>query len=136
MLEQWEANRLLAMPKIYSSGAVVDLSRGADNDYQVETNDGTEFFLFDVRGPGRNPRKARFQLRYRRNIVLARMCLAAPHTNPGEIKIDGPHFHRYHEGYDVRFAEPCEHFGDLVEALNNFCDRINLPAPSIGGGVS
>lgn len=136
MLEQWEANRLLATPKIYSSGAVVDLSRGADNDYQVETNDGTEFFLFDVRGPGRNPEKARFQLRYRGSIVLARMCLAVPHTNPDETKIDGPHFHRYREGYDARFAEPCGPFDGLVEALNYFCDRIILPAPSTDGGMS
>jgi hypothetical protein len=129
MLEQWEANRLLAVPKIYSSDAVVDLSRDACNDYQVETNDGTEFFLFDVHGPGRNPRKAVFQLRYRRHIVLARMCLV-PHTNPDGAKLDGPHFHRYREGYGDRFAEACGHFDDLVEALNNFCERINLPAPS------
>jgi hypothetical protein len=136
MLEQWEANRLLATPKIYSSDAVVDLSRDAHNDYQVETHDGTEFFLFDVRGPGRNPRKARFQLRYRRNIVLARMCLTVSHTDPDGTKVDGPHFHRYREGYDARFAEACGHFEGLTEALNNFCDRINLPAPSTDGGMS
>jgi hypothetical protein len=136
MLEQWEANRLLAMPKIYSYDAVVDLGRGADNDYQIETDDGTEFFLLDVRGPGRNPSKARFQLRYRRNIVLARMCLAAPHTNPDGAKIDSPHFHRYHEGCDDKVAETCGHFSNLMEALNSFCRSVNLPVPNADGGVS
>jgi hypothetical protein len=71
MLEQWEADHLLRARKLYSHDAVVDLGRGADNDYQVETDDGLEFFLLDVRGPGRNPAKARFQLRYRRDIVFS-----------------------------------------------------------------
>jgi hypothetical protein len=136
MLEQWEANQLLATPKIYSYEAIVDLSRGADNDYQVETDDGTEFFLLDVRGPGRNPAKARFQLRYRRDVVLARMCLTVSHTNPDGERIGAPHFHQYREGYDDKFAGVCRHFDSLTEALTNFCGRINLPAPSTHGGMS
>ena len=75
MLEQWEADQLLLARKVYSHDTVVDLGHGTDNDYQVETDDGTEFFLLDVRGPGRKPAKARFQLRYRRTIVLARMSI-------------------------------------------------------------
>jgi hypothetical protein len=136
VLERWRANRLLVTPKVYSYDAVVDLGRGADNDYQIETNDGTEFFLLDVRGPGRNPSKARFQLRYRRNIVLARMYLAAPRTNPDGTKVDSRHFHRYHEEYGDRIAEACRRFRNLTEALNSFCQSINLPMPNTDGGMS
>lgn len=136
MLEQWEADHLLLAPKIYSLDATVDLGRGADNDYQVETDDGLEFFLLDVRGPMRDPHKARFQLRYRRDIVLARMCLKARHTNPDGECFDGPHFHRYREGYDDKFAEPLSPFSDLSDALAHFCRSVNLAEPTIQGGLS
>lgn len=136
MLEQWEADLLLRGRKIYSQAAVVDLGRGADNDYQVETTDGNEFFLLDVRGPGRNPGKACFQLRYRREIVLARMCLAAPHTNPDGAKVPAPHFHRFHEDYHDKIAEHVAEFETLGDALEDFCRRINLPVPTIQGGLA
>lgn len=135
MLAQWEADQLLLARKVYSHDTVVDLCCGADNDYQVETDDGTEFFLLDARGPGRNPAKVRFQLRYRRNIVLARMCLAARHTNPDGERFAGPHFHRYREGYDDKFAEPLDDcYASPGDALKEFCRRINLPTPTIQGG--
>jgi uncharacterized protein DUF6978 len=96
MIEQWEADSLLRARKVYSRDLIVDLGRRADADYPVETADGLEHFLLDVRGPGRNPQKARFQLRYRRSIVLARMCLIVPHRNPDGNRIGShvPHFWR------------------------------------------
>ncbi|MDQ3154786.1 MAG: hypothetical protein M3R63_24670 [Actinomycetota bacterium] len=105
MLEQWEADNLLRAGKVYSHDLIVDLSHGADNDYQVETDDGDELFLLDVRGPGWNPQKVRFQLRYRRSVVLARMCIVAPHTNPGGVKVGSPHFHTYREDYDDKLRQ-------------------------------
>ncbi|OLT09764.1 hypothetical protein BJF78_05995 [Pseudonocardia sp. CNS-139] len=135
MLEQWEADRLLRAGKLYSHGLVVDLSDGADNDYQVETVDGDEFFLLDVRGPGRNPRKVRFQLRYRRTIVLARMCVANPHSNPDGELIPAPHFHEYVEGFDDRVAQYVDSLTSNEEALLWFCDKIKLPAPTMRGGL-
>jgi hypothetical protein len=135
MLEQWEADSLLRASKVYSHSLVVDLSPGADNDYQVESDDSNEFFLLDVRGPGRNPAKARFQLRYRRSIVLARMCIIAPHTNPDGARVDPPHFHLYRENYDVKYAVNVGPYESLDAALGDFCERINLPAPTIQGGL-
>jgi len=134
MLEQWEADQLLLARKVYSHDTVVDLGYGADNDYQVETDNGLEFFLLDVRGPSRNPSKARFQLRYRRNIVLARMCLAGRHTNPDGERFDGPHFHRYREGYGDKFADPIGCHASPGDALEEFCHRVNLPTPKTQGG--
>ncbi|GAA3461442.1 hypothetical protein J2S66_004857 [Saccharothrix longispora] len=60
MLEQWEADHLLRMPKTYSGSLTVDLEQGADDDYQLESDDGTRYFVLDVRRSRRNPRKARF----------------------------------------------------------------------------
>lgn len=133
MLEQWEADHLLRAGKVYSHDVIVDLGRGADNDYHVETDDGDEFFLLDIRGPNRNPSKARFQLRYRRDIVLARLCLVTPHSNPDGAKIGAPHYHRYREDYDDKFAIEAGPFETLDEALLAFCGLINLPAPKIQG---
>lgn len=46
MLEQWKANLLLAVPKIYTVTNMIDLAPGADYDYQLESNDGYEVFIF------------------------------------------------------------------------------------------
>lgn len=135
MLEQWEADRLLRARKVYSHELIVDLSRGADDDYQIETADGDEFFLLDVRGPGRNPEKARFQLRYRRDVVLARMCLTVPHTNPDGAPVGFPHFHTYREGFDAKFARPAGPYDSIDAALVSFCQLIDLPEPRIQGGL-
>lgn len=136
MLEQWEGDRLLVIPKVYSHSTVVDLSMGADDDYALESDDGTEFFLLDIYRPTRNKRKVRFQLRYQRDVILARLCTSVPHTNPDGERIGFPHLHAYREHFDDRFAEQVEPFGDLSEALKFFCNRINLPMPDTQGGVS
>jgi hypothetical protein len=78
--------------------------------------------------------KAKFQLRYRRDIVLARLCTSVPHTNPDGIAIGSPHFHRYREGFGARYAESVGPFSDVPSALNFFCDQLNLPQPDIEGG--
>lgn len=136
MLEQWEADHLLSAPKIYSIDMLVEVGRGADNDYQVETDDGLEFFLLDVRGPTRDPERARFQLRYKRDIVLARLCMKARHTNPDGQRFDGPHLHIYQEGFDAKIAEAVGPFDSIEGALISFCRRINLVEPTIQGGLS
>lgn len=128
MLEQWEADQLLRGAKIYTGQAEVDLSRGADNDYQVESDDGTEFFLLDVR-TGTRSAKTRLQLRYRRNVVLARLCTRGGHTNPDGEVVGAPHYHSYTEGYGDGFALEVGPFEDSTEALLFFCKRINLPEP-------
>src|SRR5690349_5974217 len=105
MLEQWQANRLLAVPKVYAVTTMIDIAPGTDYDYQLESDDGYETFIFDVRVPRRNVSKTRFQLRYQRNIVLARLCHSAPHTNPDREFVESPHFHTYRERFDDKWAE-------------------------------
>ena len=136
MLEQWEGDRLLVIPKVYSRSTVVDLSVGADADYPLESDDGTELFVLDVRRPVRNKRKVRFQLRYQRDIVLTRLCTSVPHTNPDGELVGAPHLHIYREDYEAKFAEQLEPFNDHIDALKFFCKKINLPMPDVQGGIS
>jgi hypothetical protein len=135
MLEQWEADAFLHAQKIYSHAPLVDLSPGTDWDYQIETADSTEFFLLDVRRGHRNPRNARFQLRYQRQLVLARLCMSRPHTNPDGIAVAAPHLHRYREEWADKWAEALDEFHSLEDALAYFCEVINLPVPTMQGGI-
>jgi hypothetical protein len=135
MLEQWKANLLLVVPKVYTATNMIDLAPGTDYDYQLESNDGYEAFIFDVRIPRRNVNKARFQLRYQRSVVLARLCHSAPHTNPDGEFIKSPHFHAYREGFDDKCAESLEGVHGVINSLEVFCRRVNLPLPSFQGGL-
>lgn len=134
MLEQWEAERLLTMPKIYTYDATISLDPGSSQDHPLESHDGTEFFLLDVRRSRRNPQNVRLQLRYRRDVVLARLCLSKRHRNPDQELINAPHFHKYREGYDDKFAEDVDPFVDIAAALGFFCKQINVPMPAMQGG--
>jgi hypothetical protein len=115
---------------------IINVAPGASDFYLLESGDGTESFLLDVQYGRRNPAKARFQLRYERESVLARLCNSVPHTNPDGTAIGAPHFHRYREGFGDRIAQEVEPFGDLQGALKFFCEQIDLPAPQTQGGIS
>jgi hypothetical protein len=136
MLEQWEADKLLRMPKIYSHAATVDLAAGVDVDYQLESDDGTEFFLLDVRRGARNPKAGRFQLRYQRDIVLSRLCFAVPHTNPDGETMGAPHFHRYREDFGAQYATQLDEFEDIEAILRFFCKQLHIAEPITQGGLS
>ncbi len=136
MLEQGQADYLLSMPKVYAETTTIDLSPGTDNFCILESNDESETFFLDIYRGRLNQMKVKLQLRYRRDIVLARLCTSAPHTNPDGTSPASPHLHRYREGFAVRFAESVGPFSDIPTVLNFFCDRVNLPQPDIRGGVS
>ncbi|MEO7196026.1 MAG: hypothetical protein ABIZ05_14645 [Pseudonocardiaceae bacterium] len=113
---------------------MIDLAPGADDYYPLESNDGYEAFIFDVRISRRNVNKARFQLRYQRSVVLARLCHSVPHTNPDGELVKSPHFHTYREGFDDKYAESTEGGHGVIDSLEVFCRRVNLPLPSFQGG--
>ncbi|WP_157358401.1 hypothetical protein [Amycolatopsis sp. ATCC 39116] len=136
MLEQWRADQLLRVAKVYSLSSPINLAQGADDDYPVESDDGSEHFLLDIWRPKRNVRKARFQLRYRRDIVLARLCTSVPHTNPDGLQLGFPHMHRYRESDGDKWAEKVDGTTDLTSALDYFCKAVNLPAPDLQGGLA
>jgi hypothetical protein len=138
MLEQWHADQLLHMPKVYSRTMTVELAPGVHDDYPVESSDGNEHFLFDVYRSLRNPRKASFELRYGRVYVIARLCTSASHlhTNPDGSPIGSPHLHEYREGENDKWANKTREFDDMPEALAFFCKHIHLPIPDIQGGLT
>lgn len=136
MLEQWKADRLLSVPKIYTYSATVSLAPGVHQDYQLESNDGSEFFLLDIRRSKRNPNNARFQLRYQRDTVLSRLCMAVSHRNPDGEVIGYPHFHRFHEDHGDRHAIELGPFADAESGLLFFCQQLHIVEPIIQGGLS
>jgi len=135
MLEQWEADALLRMPKVYSDSLRVDLRPGVHEEYPVESDDENEHFLLDIRVPKRSP-NIRLQLRYRRIIVLSRLCTAVSHQNPDFELLDPPHLHRYREPDHDKWARQIDPFSSAIEALAFFCKVINLPEPEIQEGLS
>lgn len=136
MLEQWDADRLIAMRKIYTRTLTVNLSMGVSEDYSIESDDESEHFLLDVYRSRRNPKKARFQLRYRKDIVLARLCTSVHHTNPDGELLSYPHLHSYRESYGDKWASLVDiPENDPAGALKFFCHRINLPEPYTQGGL-
>lgn len=137
MLEQWDANRLIAMRKVYTKTLMVNLAMGVSEDYSIESDDGTEHFLLDVYRSRRNPRKASFQLRYRKDVVLARLCTSRSHTNPDGEVISFPHLHHYRESYGDKWASMVAiPEGNIDGALKFFCHLINLPEPYTQGGLT
>lgn len=84
------------MPKVYVETTTVDLSLGTDGFYILGSDDESENFFLDIRrGRRLASMKANFQLRYGREIVLARSCTTVPHTNPDGTYIEYPHLHSY-----------------------------------------
>ena len=92
--------------------------------------------MLDVYRSRRNIRKVRFQLRYRRDIVLARLCTAVSHGNPDGSVIRFPHLHLYREGYLDKWAhEISSGLDSPASALEHFCTVISLPVPEMQGGL-
>ena len=107
MITQQEANELLAMEKVVVSGKPLALPTSGKKSWNLESNDGTEKFIIDVwRG---KIEIARYTInhRYRKEIVLARVCVNnKPHMNPDREFISEPHLHLYREGFGDRYAIP------------------------------
>lgn len=105
MLEQHEADTLMAMNKYFIDRNTILLSPGIDATRELVGEDKQEKFLFDMwRGTIRFS-KYRYQTRGRKIIVLVRLDIdGAPHTNPDGNRIEGTHLHIYREGYEDRWA--------------------------------
>ena len=136
MLEQWQADALLNVPKIYTYSATVNLAPGVHQDYQLESDDGREFFLLDIRRSRRNPNYARFQLRYQRDTVLSRLCMTVTHRNPDGEVLGYPHMHRFIEDHGDHWATQLDPLDDVESGLLFFCRQLHIADPTIQGGLS
>ena len=102
----------------------------------LRSTDNREEFLLDVWRSGKNSRRARFQIRARRAIILARIDLGGqPHSNQeDEPDIPAPHLHLYREGWGGDWAGPVpsENFTALDDhhrTLEEFMVYCNITTP-------
>ncbi len=136
-LGQAEADRLLQMEKRRASDDDVDYpGPGERISAPLVSVDGRERFHLDLHRGGINLRKYKYQNRWERVIVLARLDFGgAPHRNPNDEEVDSPHLHLYREGFGDRWAfpVPSDDFSNLddpwttLEEFMRFCNVAEPP---------
>ncbi|HEY0349410.1 MAG TPA: hypothetical protein VGC60_14770 [Pyrinomonadaceae bacterium] len=142
MLTQLEADKLVAIEKLFVKSETISLPPSSDLTYELVSNDKQEQFLLDLwRGTFRLS-KLKFQNRARQVIVLVRLDVdGAPHTNPDGQRLGGTHIHYYREGYDDRWALPLDltvfsDTADIALTLEQFCVHCNIEKPSYQGWLA
>lgn len=113
-LIQTEADRLLAMPKIFAAGIDVlefPRIRPFATEYDLSGVGNREQFTFDLERGNRKRARLKFQTRARKIYILARIDIdGRPHRNPFDAphrpseRFSGTHVHLYHEGFADRVA--------------------------------
>lgn len=112
-LTQTEADALLQMAKEFVESDPLEIPRTQPASFvrSLVSTDRREEFLFDFERGNRNRVRLKYQTRGRKVIVLARLDINGPaHRNPPDSpykpgkRFNGPHFHRYTEGFETRIA--------------------------------
>jgi hypothetical protein len=121
-LSQSEADTLLALEKHRTSDDRTPLpDLGGKVSVRLASLDKREEFLLDVNRSYISLEKVTYQTRTRQIFILARLDLnGAPHRNPDDTEIAGPHLHLYREGYADKWAfpVPTASFTDLSDRWN------------------
>jgi hypothetical protein len=135
-LIQEEADALIAMPKLRTNDDVSYYPNPGDSlVIPLVSCDKKEAFLLDIRRGRIDLKKATFQNRARKTIVLVRLDLnGAPHRNPDGEEIASPHLHVYREGYGDKWAGPlpADVFSDTSDqwtTLSDFMRYCNITEP-------
>lgn len=134
MLTQDDIDFLLGLIKALSENRSITLpTPGHTLELDVSALDSKERFVIDVNRKGRiNIKKATFQTRYQKSIVLIRLDIeGSPHRNPNDEVIPCPHIHLYKEGYGTSWAYPIEKeivtdTSDMVQVLIDFLKYNNV----------
>jgi len=134
MLTQDDVDYLLGLVKVLSENRSITLPPpGRKLELDVAAKELKEKFIIDVNRKGTiNIRKATFQTRYQKSIVLLRLDIeGSPHRNPNDEVIQCPHLHIYKEGYGTSWAYPLEKeiitdTSDLVQVLIDFLKYNNV----------
>jgi len=143
VLLQADADELRTMPKRLTKAALAEFGMplpGEGRTFQLASLDGRTEFLIDMNRRGKiKLTRCSYLERYRVIDVLARLDIdGPPHTNPLVasapladlvpyigVTVPCPHFHRYVEGYEDRWAIPAAAAGftqttDLIAAMREF----------------
>ena len=129
MLTQQEAEKLIAMKKLFLGNGTITLNESFNQTIPLISENKQEHFLLDLRQGRIDLKKLICQNRYDEVIQLVRFESKGVHENPdGEI-IRGAHIHIYKEGYGDKFAFPVKDFEDVedvLKALTKFCEFCNI----------
>jgi hypothetical protein len=135
-LIQEEADALIAISKLRTNDDVSYYPNPGDSlVIPLISIDKKETFLLDIRRGRIDLKKATFQNRARKTIVLVRLDLnGAPHRNPDGKEIASPHLHVYREGYGDKWASslPADVFSDTSDqwtVLADFMRYCNITEP-------
>ncbi|MCU1364285.1 MAG: hypothetical protein JWM55_2113 [Acidimicrobiaceae bacterium] len=137
-LPQSEADALMGTPKNFVSFVDMNLAPGSDFQRDLQSADGSEEFILDVRTNAFKLTKYRYQNRARKVLILARLCIDGPaHTNPDGVSVGNTHLHTYIEGFGDKYAKDLDPaiFTDptnRIESLRAFCTVCNIhPLPTV-----
>ena len=117
-----EADRLMLMPKARLDNNAHDFPLpGEKVIVNLQSTDGRERFILDVSRGKIEVRKATYQSRYHKVIILSRLdIIGAPHTNPDGTMVECPHIHKYREGYGDKWAPPFQNPSRKQKILYGF----------------
>ncbi|NLL46964.1 MAG: hypothetical protein GX249_00095 [Firmicutes bacterium] len=144
MITQSEADRLLELRKVVTSRETMNLPIKGKKSWDLESDDGSEKFIIDVWCGKIEMTRYSTNHRYRKDIVLARVCVNnQPHMNPNGDIISEPHLHLYREGLGDKYAIPLpkEFFSaphDIVCTTREFlayCNVVEHPEVQQQGGL-
>lgn len=142
MLTQLEADKLIAVKKLFVKEDTISVPPGSDTVYELVSADKQEQFLLDLWRSTFRLSKIKFQNRARQVIVLVRLDVdGAPHTNPDGQRFGGTHIHYYREGFDDRWAFPLDpnaftDTADIALTLEEFCTHCNIEKPVYQGWLA
>lgn len=142
-LSQAEADALLAMEKHTVTNDPHSFpTEGESLILKLQSPDRREQFLLDISRGKIYLLKVKMQCRCRQVVVLLRLDLSgAPHRNPDDEEIPGPHLHVYREGYGDKWAIPipADRFRDISNVrvtYNDFLQFCNITqAPRVHWGL-
>ena len=132
MLSQEEAKLLINMSKIIEKPRSIKFPlQGEQREMKVISSDGKIPFILDVNRGQIKISKCVYQNRYRKDIILLRLCIdSSKHTNPDGEDMGGTHLHVYREGYGDKwaFSLPVEFSDDmdLITKFFEFLDYCNI----------
>lgn len=140
IITQDEADSLIKMPKARLDERTHDFPHpGEKLIINLQSTDGRERFILDVARGKIEIRKATYQSRYHKIIILNRLdVVGPPHTNPDGSIVECPHIHIYKEGYGDKWAyqlpDIFSQSDNLLQNLDEFMAFNHIIDPPIFSG--
>lgn len=131
-IPQLEADALIEIDKVKESQQSYDFpSIGENLVVPLISQDGKEKFILDVSRGKIEVKKAKYQNRGRKVVILLRLdIMGGKHTNPDGSEVECPHIHIYREDYADKWAFPLppefSNTADLLLTLDQFMEYCHV----------